>query len=102
MVTLFIVSAFAGLILGLRFNIFALVPAILLAIVVITLSDIATHQSVATILATVFAFAVLLQIGYMVGRVLRVAVLARWPPWALIGRRRPKSGPTKSRYRTTN
>lgn len=102
MIAFLIVTTFVGLVLGLRFSIFALVPAILLAIIVIAGADIASHQRIATILVTAVASAVLIQIGYMAGRVLRVVVLARWPPRTLMGRRKPNSDPTKSRYRITN
>jgi hypothetical protein len=102
MLAFLIVATFAGVLLGLRFNIFVLVLAILLAIAAITLRDIATRQSVVVILVTAFAAVVLLQIGYIVGRVLKAAIQARWPTWTLMGHRRPKSEPTKSSYRTTN
>jgi membrane protein DedA with SNARE-associated domain len=89
MLAFLIVTAFVGIILGLRFNVFVLVPAILLAIAAITLGDIATRQSVGVILATTFAAVVLLQIGYITGRVLKVAIQARWPTWTLIGHQHP-------------
>ena len=89
-------TAFVGIILGLRFNVFVLVPAILLAIALITLTGIATHQSAGAILFVTFAAVVLLQIGYFAGRVLKVAIQARWPTWTLMGHRR-RSESTKSR-----
>jgi hypothetical protein len=67
------VGAFAGIMLGLRFNVFVLVPTILLAVVVITLSDIANRQSIGVIVITALATVVLLQIGYLGGRILKVA-----------------------------
>ena len=73
MVAFLIVALFVGTVLGLRFNVFVLVPAILLAIAVIALRDIATRQSVGVILVTTFATVVLLQIGYIAGRVVKVA-----------------------------
>ncbi len=91
-----IVAAFVGIILGLRFNVFVLVPVILLAIALITLREIATGQSAGVILLATFAAVVLLQIGYIAGSVLKVAIQARWPTWTLMGRRR-RSEPTKSR-----
>ncbi len=91
-----IVAAFVGIILGLRFNVFVLVPVILLAIALITLREIATGQSAGVILLATFAAVVLLQIGYIAGRVLKVAIQARWPTWTLMRHRR-RSEPTKSR-----
>ena len=55
-------TVFVGIILGLRFNVFVLVPAILLAIALITLSGMSrTHQSAGAILFVTFAAVVLLQ-----------------------------------------
>ncbi len=102
MLAFLIVAPFAGILLGLRFNVFVLVPAMLLAIVAITLSDIATRQSVGVILVTTFATVVLLQIGYIAGRVLKIVAQAGSPTWTLVGHRRHRSELTKSRYRTTN
>ena len=102
MVAFLIVALFVGTVLGLRFNVFVLVPAILLAIAVIALRDIATRQSVGVILVTTFATVVLLQIGYIAGRVVKVATQTYSPIWALMRHRRSKSELTKSRYRTTN
>jgi uncharacterized membrane protein len=73
MVAFFTVGAFAGILLGLRFNVFVLVPTILLAIMAITLSDIANHQSIRVIVITTLATVVLLEIGYLGGRLLKVA-----------------------------
>ena len=102
MVAFLIVALFVGTVLGLRFNVFVLVPAILLAIAVIALRDIATRQSIGVILVTTFATVVLFQIGYIAGRFLKVATQTYWPIWALMRHRRSKSELTKSRYRTTN
>jgi hypothetical protein len=73
MVTFLTVGALAGMLLGLRFNVFVLVPAIVLAITMITLSDIARRQSISTIIITTLATVVLLEIGYLGGRLLNVA-----------------------------
>ena len=97
-----IVAVFVGIGLGLRFNIFVLVPAILIGIVLITLSNIATRQGTGVILVTAFASVVLLQIGYIAGRVLKVASQTHSSTWTLTGQRPPKSELTKSTYRTNN
>jgi hypothetical protein len=68
------VGALAGIIFGLRCNVFVLIPAIAVAITAITLSDIATHQNIKVMVVTTLATAVLLQIGYLGGRFLKVVV----------------------------
>jgi hypothetical protein len=72
-----IIATLAGMGLGLRFNVLVLVPAILLAITVVTLTDIANRQNVRMILLTVFATVVLLQVGYIAGRVLKLTAQAQ-------------------------
>ena len=73
MVVFLTVGTFAGIVLGLRFNVFVLVPAITIAIAAIALSDLARHQNISMIAVTALATMVLLQIGYLGGRVLKVA-----------------------------
>jgi hypothetical protein len=90
-----IIGAIAGMLLGLRFNVFALVPAILLAIIAIALSDLVNRQSVAMIVLTVFATVVLLQIGYVVGRLLKVAAQAYLPTRTNVPYRGSKSELTR-------
>ncbi len=85
------VGTFVGIILGLRFGVFILVPAILLAIAVIAPVDMATRQSDGVILVTVFATAALLQMGYLVGRVFKVAVETHAPAWTLTSSRPARS-----------
>jgi hypothetical protein len=70
-----IFGAIAGILLGLRFKVFVLVPAILLAVVVIILSS----HGLKVIALTVFGTVVLLQIGYIVGCVLRVMAREQVP-----------------------
>jgi len=60
-----IIGSIAGILLGLRFKVFILVPAILIAAGAIVAAG---HDLVVTFLATV----ALLQIGYLVGCVARV------------------------------
>ncbi len=85
------VGTFVGITLGLRFSVFILVPATLLAIAVIALIDIAARQNAGVILVTVFATAALLQIGYVVGRVLNAAAEPYVPAWTLMRYRLAKS-----------
>jgi len=66
------VGAFAGIIVGLRCNVFVLIPVITVAITAITLNDIATHQNIKVMVVTILATGVLLQIGYLGGRFLKV------------------------------
>jgi glycerol-3-phosphate acyltransferase PlsY len=64
MVTSFVIAPIAGILLALRFKVFVLVPATLLAAAVIVACS---HQPKLTTALTVAATAVLLQIGYIVG-----------------------------------
>ena len=70
-----IVGALAGAALGLRFKVLVLVPAILFATVII----IASGHELKVIALTVFGTAVALQIGYVVGCMLRVITGAYLP-----------------------
>ena len=69
MAVFFITGAIAGIILGLRFKVLVLVPAILLATVVIIASGSADKLSV--IVLTVVGTIVSLQMGYLLGCMLR-------------------------------
>jgi len=62
------IGTIVGLLLGLRFNVFVLVPAILLASVTIA----ASGHELKMIALTVFGTAVSLQFGYLVGCIVRV------------------------------
>jgi len=73
--TFFLVSAIIGILLGLRFNVFVLLPATLIAACAI----IAAHYRFEPIPLIVFATATLLQIGYVLGCVIR-AYTNRHPP----------------------
>lgn len=68
MMFFFIISAFLGILLGLRFKVLALVPAILFLTIVVIL----TSHGDRVIAPTVFGTIVLLQFGYLVGCVFRV------------------------------
>jgi len=62
-----IIGTIVGILLGLRFKVFALIPAILVAACAI----IATGHGIKTIAATMLATTALLQIGYVLGCVVR-------------------------------
>src|SRR5262245_22039276 len=68
MVASFVIAPIAGILLELRFKVFVLVPATLLAAAMIVASS---HQPKPTIALTVVGTAVLLQIGYVVGGIVR-------------------------------
>jgi spore maturation protein SpmA len=69
----FIVAPIAGMLLALRFKVFILIPATLVAAALIVASS---HQPKLTIVLTVVGTVALLQIGYIVGIIAR-ALLQR-------------------------
>ncbi len=75
MIVFLAIGTIAGILLGLRFKVFVLVPAILIATIVIIASG---HELKVTAL-TVFGTVVALQIGYIAGCVLRVMARERVP-----------------------
>ena len=79
MVMSFVIAVIVGILLALHFKVFVLVPATLLAVAVIVASN---HQPKPAIALTVIGSTVLLQIGYVVGVVVR----------ALLQKRRSKGG----------
>jgi hypothetical protein len=68
MMFFFIIGTVAGILLGLRFKVFVLIPAILIAAGAIIVTD---HEP-RVIALTMLATAALLQIGYILGCVVRV------------------------------
>jgi hypothetical protein len=70
----FVIAPIVGTLLALRFKVPVLVPATLLAAVVIVASS---HQPKLTIALTVVGTAVLLQIGYFVGLIARALLQRR-------------------------
>jgi len=76
-----ITGAIAGIILGLRFKVLVLVPAILLATVIIIVSG--SGDKLSVIVLTVVGTAVSLQIGYIVGCTLRALARAYLPACAI-------------------
>jgi hypothetical protein len=75
MLVFFAVGTVAGLLLGLRFKLFVLVPAILIATLAIVLSSRGLRVIVFTEVGTV----ALLQVGYIGGCVLRVILMRICP-----------------------
>ena len=73
------IGAIAGIMLGLRFKILILVPAILLATAAITVTGIVSGYEAKPVALTVFGTATSLQIGYIAGCILDVVVLALLP-----------------------
>ena len=67
MIVLVAVGTFVGLILGLRFKAFVLVPTLLVAVGIVAMIGIAEGHHLRAILLTVFSLVVLLQIGYVAG-----------------------------------
>ena len=70
---IFVICTISGTSLGLFFRVFALVPAMLLATVVITMMGWTHGLGLGTIALTVLGAMALLQIGYVVGCVLHAA-----------------------------
>ena len=84
----FVGTLFVGTLLGLRFKVLVLVPAIL----IVACAIIATGDGLKAIAITILASAVMLQVGYALGLVLRV--LAAQYLWA---RNKPRYPFSKSR-----
>ena len=70
MMLFLIIGTLAGVLLGLRFKVFVLVPFIL----IIACATIATGHGLKAIALTILATAVLIQIGYVLGLVVRFCV----------------------------
>ena len=85
-----ITGAIAGILLGLRFKVLVLVPAILLATVVIIVNG--SDHKLSVIVLTAVGTAASLQIGYVVGCILRVLARA-YLPARTNERQRPGSKP---------
>jgi hypothetical protein len=79
MTAFLLTGAIVGLILGLRFRVLVLIPAILLATAVIILSG--SGQKLSVIVLTLVGTVVSLQIGYVVGGVLRSFARPYLPEW---------------------
>jgi hypothetical protein len=89
MMIFIIIGTLAGILLGLRFKVFVLVPAILIAACAI----IVTGHGLKVIVLTALATAAVLQIGYILGCVVRVYAGAYLQGRTTSGYRLSKSGP---------
>jgi hypothetical protein len=74
-----VAGAIIGILLGLRFKILVLVPASVLAAVVIILSE--SGHELSVIVLTLVGTLVSLQMGYIAGGILRYLVRAYLPAW---------------------
>ena len=79
MAAFLVIGAIIGMLLGLRFRVLVLVPAILLATVVIIFS--ASGHKLNTIVLTLIGTAVSLQLGYITGSILRLLARSYLQPW---------------------
>jgi tetrahydromethanopterin S-methyltransferase subunit C len=79
MAVFLVAGAIIGILLGLRFKVLVLVPASILAAVVIILSKSGNELSV--IVLTLVGTLVSLQIGYLAGGLLRYLLRAHLPAW---------------------
>ena len=87
--TIFLVAgAIIGILLGLRFKVLVLVPASVLATVVIILSE--SDHELSVIVLTLVGTLVSLQMGYLAGGILRYLVRAYLPAWTRYRRSRTK------------
>jgi hypothetical protein len=71
MLILTTISIFAGIVLGLRFTAFILVPAVGLALALLAANGMAHEDGVWSLVATMVVVATFLQLGYIGGSVLR-------------------------------
>jgi hypothetical protein len=88
MAVFLVAGAIIGILLGLRFKVLVLVPASVLATVVIILSG-SSHE-LSVIVLTLVGTLVSLQIGYLAGGLLRYLVRAYLPAWTRYRRSRTK------------
>ncbi len=87
MMLFLIIATLAGVLLGLRFKVFVLVPFIL----IMACAIIATGDGLTAIALTILATAVLVQIGYILGLVVHV-----WGDRYLRRPKNPRYQPSKS------
>jgi hypothetical protein len=76
MFILAMISFLAGAMLGLRFKVFVLVPAIGLALAVVAVNGIGVEDGVWRIVGTMVVAATFLQLGYVGGGILRFVICA--------------------------
>jgi hypothetical protein len=88
MAVFLVAGAIIGILLGLRFKVLVLVPASVLATVVIILSE--SGHELSVIVLTLVGTLVSLQMGYLAGGILRYLVRAYLPAWTRYRRSRTK------------
>ena len=76
MFILAMISFLAGAMLGLRFKVFVLVPAIGLALAVVAVNGIGVQDGVWRLVGTFVVVATFLQLGYVGGNILRFVICA--------------------------
>ena len=86
MMALFLISFLAGAVLGQRFKVFILLPAISLAVICTITAGIARAQDVWSIAMAAVYITTALQIGYLIGTGIRCLIAANRP-----ARRKPYS-----------
>ena len=74
------VSALAGIVLGLRFKVMILVPAITLAMLLAATAGIARAYPFWSIVMAIILVGSAVQIGYFVGVVMRAVIASNCPP----------------------
>ena len=79
MAAFLVMGAIIGMLLGLRFRVLVLVPAILLATVVIILSG--SGHKLSVIVLTLVGTVVSLQLGYITGSILRLLARSYLRSW---------------------
>jgi len=89
MISFVAIGTIVGTLLGLRFKVFVLVPATLIA----ALAIVATVHGARTIAITILATTVLLQIGYVLGYIAHAYADARWHGRTVLRRHASKSHP---------
>jgi hypothetical protein len=95
MAVFLVAGAIIGILLGLRFKVLVLVPASVLATVVIILSESGhilseSGHELSVIVLTLVGTLVSLQMGYLAGGILRYLVRAYLPAWTRYRRSRTK------------
>jgi hypothetical protein len=88
MAVFLVAGAIIGILLGLRFKVLVLVPASVLATVVIILSE--SGHELSVIVLTLVGTLVSLQMGYLAGGILRYLVRAYLPAWTRYRRSKTK------------
>jgi hypothetical protein len=75
-----IIGVAVGIVLGLRYKVLVLVPAVMFAMILTILAGVARADSFWSIVLTAAALVTAVQLGYLVGIVIRAVIGAIWPP----------------------